>query len=76
LESFIEQCFNIGSGFFISLMLWVLVVAPLWDLEVTFLDNLEITGLFTVVSVARSYVWRRYFNKRLHRRLDKLFGMG
>ena len=30
------------------------------------IDNLGITGLFTVVSVIRSYVWRRIFN-RIHK---------
>ena len=72
VESAIETTLNIGSGFILSLLLWVWVVAPLWNLEVTVFDNVAITSLFTVVSVVRSYVWRRYFNKRLHRKLEEL----
>ena len=72
IESAIETTLNIGSGFVISLLMWVYVVAPLWGLEVTYLDNFAITSLFTVTSVIRSYVWRRYFNQRLHRRLVHL----
>lgn len=55
---------NIGSGFFVSLVLWSLVVVPVWNLPVRMGDNLAITLLFTVVSVIRSYVWRRIFNNR------------
>lgn len=76
VESFIESSLNIGSGFVISLLLWMYVVAPLFDVDVTFTDNLAITGMFTVTSVIRSYVWRRLFNKRLHRKLEQLFSEG
>lgn len=69
LESLIESTINIGSGFFISLALWVFVIVPVWNVPVTFGDNLIITAAFTVVSVIRSYVWRRFFNARLHRRI-------
>jgi hypothetical protein len=43
----------------------VWIVVPVWNLPVRPIDNLGITGLFTVVSVIRSYVWRRIFN-RIH----------
>lgn len=68
LESFIEQCFNIGSGFLISLMLWAFVVSPLWGYDSDIHDTLSITALFTAVSVLRGYLWRRYFNLRAIRR--------
>lgn len=74
LESMVESWANIGSGFFISLLMWSFVVAPLWGLDTSPLDNLGITGLFTVTSVLRSYVWRRWFNRRLHTKLEKVFG--
>jgi hypothetical protein len=61
-ESFIESALNIGSGFLVSLAVWTFVVVPLWALPVTMGENLQITMLFTVVSVVRSYVWRRIFN--------------
>lgn len=66
-QSLIESVLNIGSGFFISLAVWSWVVVPLFDLSVSHVENLQITCIFTVVSVARSYVWRRIFN-RIHGR--------
>lgn len=64
LESFFEQCLNIGSGFIISLLLWAFVVSPFWGFESNIQDTLGITAVFTVVSVIRGYLWRRYFNFR------------
>lgn len=69
--SALEAVLNVGSGFVLALLLWQLVVAPLWGYEVTMLDNLGITTIFTVASVVRSYVWRRYFNRLLVRRLRR-----
>lgn len=70
--SFIEANMNVLSGFFISLAVWVLIVAPLYDIEVVFRQNLEITGIFTVASVARAYVWRRVFVNWLNPWLHKV----
>lgn len=68
-ESLIESMANTISGFIVSLLLWSYVVVPVWHLQVSTQENLVITALFTVVSVARSYVWRRYFNVLLRQRL-------
>lgn len=65
VSSFVEQILNVGSGFIVSLIVWTLIVTPYWDIEVSMTDNLTITALFTVISVARGYLWRRYFNKRI-----------
>lgn len=61
-QSLMEAILNVGSGFIISLLLWVYVVVPIWDIEVTAFDNLSITLLFTASAIARSYLWRRLFN--------------
>ncbi|AUN95438.1 DUF7220 family protein [Pseudazoarcus pumilus] len=66
LQSFIEQCLNVGSGFIVSLAFWTWVVVPVWGLPVQMAENLQITAAFTALSVARGYVWRRVFN-HLHR---------
>jgi hypothetical protein len=65
LESFVESSLNVASGFFIALVVWKFVIVPLWGFDVSTTDNLAITGVFTVVSVARGYVWRRIFNGKL-----------
>ncbi len=73
LESFVEANANIAIGFFLSLALWHFMIVPLWHLPVNMGDNLAITGCFTVLSVARSYFMRRFFNAGLHRAVQKLF---
>lgn len=60
--SLIEQILNVGSGFIISLIVWVYVIVPIWNFDVTMTENLTITFMFTIVSVIRGYAWRRLFN--------------
>lgn len=60
--SLIEQILNVGSGFIISLIVWVYVIVPIWNFDVTMIENLAITIIFTIVSVVRGYAWRRLFN--------------
>jgi hypothetical protein len=71
LHSLIEQLLNIGSGFLISLCVWEFIVKPIWKIETNFAENLQITILFTVVSLARSYTWRRVFNHFSHKNNKK-----
>ena len=71
LISLIESSLNMGSGFLLSLILWQLVIAPLFGYTVTFTDNMALTSIFTAVSIARSYAWRRFFNNGLHTALVK-----
>jgi hypothetical protein len=66
LSSLIEQVLNVASGFIISLIVWQ-TVGPLMGYSVTLGDNLIITAIFTVVSIIRGYLWRRYFNGRIAR---------
>lgn len=65
LASFIEACMNTGTGFIISFTAWRFLVAPMFHLPILVSTNLEITGIFTILSISRSYVWRRTFNKEL-----------
>ena len=71
-ESLVESSINIASGFVVSFLFWTLVVVPVWQLPITMTQNLEIVGSFTVLAVARSYLWRRFFNAGLHRRVHRL----
>lgn len=61
-ESLTEACLNTASGFLVSLFVWHWV-AKWYGIPMPITLNLEITGIFTVVSVARSYLWRRLFNR-------------
>jgi uncharacterized membrane protein len=60
--SFTEVCLNTASGFIVAYLLWM-VVGPLMGYAVSHRDNFIITSIFTVASIARSYVWRRMFNR-------------
>ncbi len=65
LVSVIETTLNTASGYVVSFMVWPLV-GPLFGYEVTLSANFWITNIFTVVSLVRSYIWRRFFNAGLH----------
>lgn len=66
-HSLLEQLLNVGSGFLISLAVWTWIIVPVWHLPVHPAENLQITAVFTVMSIARGYVWRRLFNHLNHR---------
>jgi hypothetical protein len=50
------------SGFFISWAVWVYIVAPLYGFDAGYVKALSITCIFTVSSLIRSFVIRRWFN--------------
>lgn len=61
IEAFIGTCI----GFIVSFSCWPVV---LWIFEMPYHggQHVGITLFYTVISVARSYVVRRWFNARLH----------
>ena len=63
-QSLIESLTNILIGYLTALLSQVLIF-PLFDIYVTFQDNLFIGLYFTIISLLRSYLVRRYFNKRI-----------
>lgn len=64
LHSFIEANTNVFIGFFISLAFWSWWVVPVYNLPVTFGQNLSITAQFTVLAIVRGYIVRRWFNTK------------
>lgn len=71
LGSLIESVANIVIGFVVALLSQI-VVFPLVGIHVAFSTNLEIGAWFTVISLVRSYVLRRWFNARLRRASEAL----
>ena len=59
--SFLESCLSVGSGYLLAL-LTQLVVFPLFDIRVDFHEQLGIAGIFTAISIVRTYLWRRVFD--------------
>ena len=75
LSSLIEVAFNIAIGFTINFIanMWIL---PAYGFEtLTWQVNLQLGVVYTVISVIRSYVVRRWFNAMLHKAALKLAGM-
>lgn len=66
LGSLIEAVFGTAIGFLVTLGLTP-IVYPMFGHSFTLAQNLGITAIFTVASVLRGYVIRRWFNGRLHR---------
>jgi len=63
-ESFYEACVNVFIGYWINFVA-NLVILPMIGFHITIAQNLYIGLLYTLVSVARSYVIRRYFNSKI-----------
>ena len=66
LSSLVEAVINTAIGFVISLALTAMVL-PAYGHAVTLAQNLQITSIFTIASILRSYALRRWFNARIHR---------
>ena len=66
LESLLESIVNIIIGYSVALASQLLIF-PLVGINVPFSTNLWIGLWFTLISLARSYVIRRWFNAGLHR---------
>lgn len=62
-HSIVEALCNTGSGFVIAYFFGQFIVYPLLGVKVSASENFWSTCIFTVVSIVRSYVWRRLFNK-------------
>lgn len=71
LGSFIEAWINVAIGFVINFVANLLIL-PLIGFHISVSQNLFIGVLYTVISVARSYVIRRWFNARLHQAAQRL----
>ena len=61
-DSLIESLTSTTIGWLIGVIL-NLTVLPLFDYNITVVDSLLVSLIFTAVSVARGYVIRRTFNR-------------
>jgi hypothetical protein len=59
--SAIEACANTAVGYGVALASQ-LAIFPLFGIHIPFSSNLAIGAWFTVISLVRSYVLRRWFN--------------
>ena len=70
-SSFIEAFLNVFIGYWISFA-GQLVIYPAFGAQFSLVDNLYIGLLFMMLSLARSYIIRRWFNNSLKRAAEKL----
>lgn len=70
-SSLIEATIGTAIGFIVSVVITAIVM-PAYGHAVTFGENLQITMIFTVASIARSYAVRRFFNARIHRAAERI----
>lgn len=73
LGSLIESLMNIAIGYVVAL-LSQLAVFPVFGIHIPFSSNLAIGAWFTVISLVRSYVIRRWFNARLQATAQRMSG--
>lgn len=75
LGSLIEAVMNVLIGFWINFFANLLIL-PLIGFNISVGDNFFIGFLYTLISVARSYVVRRWFNARLQAAAQRLARFG
>ena len=63
LQSLHESFTNIAIGY-VTAILSQLLIFPLFAIHITLSDNLLIGIYFTIISLLRSYIVRRYFNHK------------
>lgn len=61
LGSLTESMANIAAGFTINYIANLLIF-PLFGMHISLTANLLMGAIYTAISLARSYVLRRYFN--------------
>ena len=67
IMSMLEAIANVAVGYGVAVVTQILIF-PVFGLHTTLAQNLKMGAVFTVVSIARSYILRRLF-ERLRREL-------
>jgi hypothetical protein len=59
-QSLFESVVNVAVGFGVALLIQI-IVFPLFGIIASFGENLAISAIFTIVSILRGYILRRFF---------------
>lgn len=73
MASLVESGVNVLVGFWINLAANMVILPIFFGHHIAFTANLVMGLVFTVVSVARSYGIRRWFNGPLHNFINRIF---
>jgi len=71
VESLLESSINILIGYIVA-VLSQLLIFPAFNIYIPLSDNLLIGAYFTAISLLRSYIIRRHFNKKFSRKYKDL----
>ena len=61
-QSLIESFVTVGSGLIVAVIIQLLIF-PLYDIEITLFENIQLATIFTVSSIIRIYFIRRCFSR-------------
>jgi len=62
-KSLLESITNTISGLLLSWLTWHLIISPIFNIYPKDTDIILISIIFTILSIVRSYLIRRIFNK-------------
>ena len=62
LQSLVESVITVGSGLIVAVIIQLLIF-PLYDIEITLFENIQLAIIFTVSSIIRIYFIRRCFSR-------------
>ena len=62
LQSLVESVVTVGSGLIVAVIIQLLIF-PLYDIDITLFQNIQIVMILTVTSIIRIYIVRRCFNR-------------
>ena len=72
LKSAFESSIDVGSGFFLALIVQLTLIPFFFGIKFTGVQSIGIVLTFTVVSIMRSTLWRKYFKNRYKTKTNKL----
>ena len=64
-KHFIEAFIDVFSGYCLSVLVQI-IIFPFFNIHIKIEEMLIIGGIFTIVSITRSWLWRRYFHWRFY----------
>ena len=64
MRQFLEAMIDVGSGFFVALLVQVTLIPWIFNVTFTGVQNVGIVFTFMCVSILRSTLWRKFFKFR------------
>jgi hypothetical protein len=71
IHSLFESFTNIIVGFGVAIISQLLIF-PLYGIDIPLSSNLQITVWFTFISIIRSYILRRIYNRKMLRHYQEI----